>query len=257
VRPGELTRAYLDGKTRWYLSPLRLYLVLFAIFVVLSALMPDQEETYTRVATLTTLKVAAQRRDVLTALARSGRTPSIRDRALLDMDPVRAADQSVRALRFVNESQWVQVINAFLWAAVLALLYRGRRRSYAEHLVFALHLLAFNLLLILANASLRALLHRPPSTSSFDVVSLLHWTAIGTYFYFASRRLYGETPPRAGVKSVLFVAGAQASMLLISTGAFVYAGYAQGTGVHRHPMVTSGAAAPLRAAPALGASPSP
>jgi hypothetical protein len=250
VRPGELTRDYLAGKTRWYLSPLRLYLLLFAVYICGSALLPDQEETYERVRIATTLKMAQQRRDVVAAVAASGAAPSRRDRALLDLDPNGVAEQSVRALRFITESQWVQVINAFAWAAVLSLLFQRRRRSYAEHLVFALHLLAFNLLVSLGNAALRALLHTGAPTS-FDAISALHWVAIGSYFYFASRRLYAESRPRAAVKSVAFVAGAQACMILISTTAFMYAGFSQASS-RKHP-----AARPLATAPSAATTAAP
>jgi hypothetical protein len=234
LHPGELTRDYLAGKTRWYLSPLRLYLIVFAIFIAVMALLPDREEMYDRIGTMTTVKLANQRREVMAALAQSHATPSLRERAALDMDPVRAAEQSVRALRFVSESQWIQVLNAFTWAAVLALIFRARRRGYAEHLVFGVHPLTFDMLLLIANASLRSLLHLPPSTSFFDAVSVLQWLAIGSYFYFASRRLYGEPRRRAGTKAVLFVAGAQLGMMLISTAAFAYAGFEEASsGRHR------------------------
>jgi hypothetical protein len=48
-----------------------------------------------------------------------------------------------------------------------------------------------------------------------DWISVLHWLAIGTYFCVAARRLYEESAARTGIKSVLFVIGAQLTIVMI------------------------------------------
>ncbi|CAN5908841.1 hypothetical protein BH11GEM2_BH11GEM2_41720 [soil metagenome] len=48
-----------------------------------------------------------------------------------------------------------------------------------------------------------------------DAVSAAHWTVIGTYFFFAARRVYGEPKPVAVGKSVAFVVWTQLSMIVV------------------------------------------
>jgi hypothetical protein len=250
TRPGELTRDYLAGRTRWYLSPLRLYMLMFAVLLCGQALLPDRDTVYVRMEALVAGRLSQQQRDVAAQLERTHAAPTRTQRAMLQIDPVSNARQSVAASRFVNESPWLQLINAVTWGGLLTLLFRGRRRNFAEHLVFAMHLLAFNVVLILANAALRSAIHMPPG-ERIDAVTLLHWCAIGGYFFLASRRLYGESRGRAVAKSTLFVAGAQLCMVLISVSAYAYAGFRQAAQRPRAPVAAAIAPppAPARTAP--------
>jgi hypothetical protein len=197
LRPGELTRAYVDGRTRWFLSPIRVYLMLFALFVLGSSLLPGRE---------------AELRDSASRVARGMKVGAVAAgaNAATETPSVKQASAVAATLRAATENQWLQLINAVTWAWVLALLFRRQRRNYAEHMVMAMHLLAFNVVLLLANLTVRVALHVPRDSLGF--MTVLHWLGIGTYFYLAARLVYRESPALTAGKSVLFVAGAQVMM---------------------------------------------
>jgi hypothetical protein len=108
---------------------------------------------------------------------------------------------------------WLHLVDPLSVAAVLALLYRARRRNYAEHVLFALHLLAANCVLSVVTTALHMELSSSMSTT--DAISVVHWLAFATYAYFALREVYGETSGRTGLKSIVLTAGAQAAMMVV------------------------------------------
>lgn len=231
--PGVLTREYLAGRTRRFLSPVRIYLLMFAILVFGQSLLPDREAHYQQIE-----REARQQLDArdLARAARSGRASAAvgappvagaaarRRLTLVPITNAEIAAATVSAARFVNDSPWVNLINVATWAALVALLFRHQRRNYAEHVVFALHLMAFNMVLLLLNSAVHTALGR--SSGQVDAISIAHWLAIGSYFFLASRLLFAEGRTRTAVKSVLFVAGAQLSMIIVQTGAMLVAGVA-------------------------------
>ncbi len=191
TRPGELTRAYLSGRTRWFLSPLRIYLLMFAVYVFAQSFLPSMESTL--------------RHEVQSQLPPTTNAATLQQRARFSGAIAAAIAESAR-------NQWLQLVNAATWALVLALIYRRRRASYAEHVVMAMHLLAFNVALLLVTQSLRAALQLP--VAKVDPISFLHWLGIGTYFYFASRAVFGDSRARTAAHSVFFVIGAQVMMIV-------------------------------------------
>jgi hypothetical protein len=198
LRPGELTRAYLDGRTRWFLSPLRVYLMMFAVLLFGSSLLPGRETD-----------VRARDERIREALTVGDTAAAHRDSAALSKG---TGTLIATAIRESSENPWLQLVNAATWAWVLARLFRRQRRNYAEHVVMAMHLLAFNVILLLVNGALRAAEHVPETR--FNAISIFHWLAIGTYFFLAARRVYGEPRGRTAGKAVLFVAGAQLAMIV-------------------------------------------
>jgi hypothetical protein len=250
TRPGELTKEYLAGRTRWYLSPVRLYLLIFGVFLFGEAVLPNTDAMYARMEARMAALETRKQRDLVAAVAAQHVPATARQRIMLTMSPSENAANTVRTARFMGESRWIQLINALTWGALLALLYRRRHRNHAEHMVFALHLLAFNLLLVLAASALRSTLDVVPGLTSPDWIVWLQWLAIGSYFFIASRRLYEESRVRTGIKSVVFVAGAQLSMIVLSTAAVFVVGVRHGAELAR--------AAHLRQAPtAVHGSPIP
>lgn len=249
-RPGELTKEYLAGRTHRYLSPVRLYLLMFGVYLFGQAVLPKTDAMYSRMeAKITEIGVQRQR-DVAATVAAQHAPPTKIQRLRLTMDPSANAAKTVRTARFMADSRWIQLINAVTWGALLALLFRGRRRNLAEHMVLALHLLAFNLLLVLVASALRSTFDVMPGIQIPDWIVWLQWLAIGSYFFVASRRLYAESRTRTGVKSVVFVAGAQLSMVVISSVALMAVGFREGRELARQarlrdtPAAVRGAAAP-------------
>jgi hypothetical protein len=118
-------------------------------------------------------------------------------------------------VNFVQERrhQYVQYFTLFLvpvFALILELCYRNRRRRYAEHLVFCLHAQSFLLIMLLIEAKL-------PGALALGV-SL--WVIV--YFIVALKRVYGgawaDTLVRGTATLVLNIA-----TFLITGSLLVYA----------------------------------
>ena len=199
LRPGELTRAYLDGRTRWFLSPVRVYLIAFAAMVFAMGLMPGLE-TAQRAAMQQKLDQQWSQQKQQMSVLKSG-------------DNRRAVGTAATTnMMRTQQNPWFSLPNALFVGVALALLYRGRRRNYAEHVVFALHLLAFNAFLSIVTLSLRLATNQ---FTSFSWIAVLHWTTLGIYFLLASLAVFGESRRRTAAKSVAFVALAQVAVLII------------------------------------------
>ena len=211
--PGRLTADYVAGRTRRYLSPLRLFLMAWALFLLSTSL-------YTRNGPLDALRLeqrlqVEQKSDTALAglMARSAR------RHATSQDELTTKMLTTFGRYAMNP--WVRLVDPLAVGLLIALLYRARRRSYAEHVVFALHLLAFNALL----SALTAYLHwLAGGTGPVNrMVSVLHWTTLGVYFFLAARTLYAEPRGRTVAKTVGFVVGAQMAMVLVPAAAMVVA----------------------------------
>ena len=203
-RPGELTRAYLDGRTRWLLPPLRVFFLAFGVFLIGQSLLPNDVERALR----------AQEREM-----GSRGSPGVGKPAGAPVATGTASAPSELPHRITSavldgsRNPWWQMLVVVPWALVLSALYRKRRRNFAEHALMAIHLLSANVLVSLLNSMLHAAVGKP--VGKFDAISVVHWLAIGSYFYPAARRVHEESPRVTAGKSVLFVAGAQLSMFVV------------------------------------------
>lgn len=205
-RPGMLTREYLAGRTRWYLPPLRLYLLAFGLMIfartVTGADRRIERELHTRF-------VEQQQNNPSLAAIRARRARTGRE--VPDL-----ATPLSEAMPVAFGNPWLHLVDPLTVGVVLALLYRARRRNYAEHVLFALHLLAFNWVLSIVTTALH--LELSASMSRMDAISVVHWLAFGTYAYLALRLVHGETRVRTGLKSIVLTAGAQAAMAVVPMG---------------------------------------
>ena len=211
--PGRLTAEYVAGRTRRYLSPLRLFLMAWALFLLSTSL-------YTRNGPVDAMRLEQQfqaKEQSDTAL--SGLMARSARRHATSRD-----EQNARLIATFGRyamNPWVRLVDPLTVGLLLALLYRGRRRSYAEHVVFALHLLAFNALLSVVTAYLHWLAGGMGPLNR--MVSVLHWATLGVYFFIAARTLHAEARGRTLAKTVGFVAGAQVAMVLVPVAAMVVA----------------------------------
>jgi len=222
TRPGELTWAYLGGRTRWFLPPLRVYLLAFGFYILGQSFMRDDYTTQLKAG------IAKAQTDAMAKQVQAGKAPAslspvksgtpisaeraqrrARAQAVMGTLPSRVGDVIVAASR----NPWLAALNVFPVALGLAWLYRRRRQNYAEHVVMAVHLLAANALLLLLNAAVHVALGMTPG--HVDAISVAHWMLIGTYFFLAARRVYGEPKPLTVGKSVAFVAWTQLSMIVV------------------------------------------
>lgn len=150
MRPGQLTAEYLTGRRARFLPPLRVYLVCSVLFFLVQAAAPNRASP----------KAEAERKarvdSVMNVKKRADDTTFARQ-----LDSVRTTPHSwlwkrfkINGLRVARDGKnfttdfQTQIPRAMflvmpVYALLLALLYRSRRRVYAVHLVVSLHLHAF------------------------------------------------------------------------------------------------------------------
>ena len=205
-RPGRLTREYLAGRTRWFLPPLRLYLLAFGVMI------------FARTVTGADRRVASELHTRLVEQQRTNPSlASIRERrARTNREVPDLVAPLSEAMPMALSNPWLHLVDPLSVGIVLALLYWARRRNYAEHVLFALHLLAANCALSVVTTALH--MRFSTSMSATDWISVLHWLAFATYSYIALREVHRESPVRTGIKSVVLTAGAQAAMMVVPMG---------------------------------------
>ena len=185
MRPGALTCEYLDGRRVRYISPMRVYLTCSVLFFFLSAVVPETQ-------------VDAQGREGHRGAAQVGHsTPKL----------AASVQSSIPGTMFVLVP---------LFAALIGVAYRVRRRRYPQHLAFALHahaVLFLGLVIMLAARlipDLRAAL-------AFDVLVVI---AIAVHVVYAAQRVYEmgalATIGRLAMAGVLYFA----AVIAVLYGAF-------------------------------------
>ncbi|MEP6492998.1 MAG: DUF3667 domain-containing protein [bacterium] len=196
-RPGQLTLEFLRGKRSRYISPLRLYLSCSLVYFVLAA---GNHGSVTRARSagpkivITTSEPNAAQRQIDLA---QGNALSAEDRekarAFVEAAPPLLRPMARRVLE--NQKAFQEdVFNALpkglfillpAFAGILRLLYR--RRLFAEHLYFAVHLHAFTFLAL----TLTALIKWVPSALVIGSTGVAVMLWISLYTHVALRRVYG------------------------------------------------------------------
>ena len=221
LRPGMLTREFLEGRRVRYISPLRLYLMASLVYFLLAAGAPDiklgsgDKTAFLGIqvgATTTRRKPAASGPERVANTARE----SIEKQEVLDPADKAAALQDIgrapavlqpllkRAIedprglkrRLVETMPRMLFVLLPIFAGILALFYRGR--NYPEHLYFAIHLHAFIFLALLVG-QLTKYTHIPVLAACASLVALV-WIPI--YATMALRRVYGGSLSRTLAKEV-------------------------------------------------------
>lgn len=195
LKPGQLTREYLEGRRRRYVLPLRLYLTISVLALLALRLGTHLEIRGEDGKPLVIAdKMAENLGDFVVVDAgpyRAGRAQGRfyceklpgwiceRLQRRLDLAP-KALAAEVRELpeRFVARFGSAMFFMVPLFALGLKLLYANRRMRYTEHLVYALHLHAFWFLAL----GLTVL----PSKGVADLAVL----AMPIYAFLAERRVY-------------------------------------------------------------------
>jgi hypothetical protein len=221
LRPGMLTREFLEGRRVRYISPLRLYLMASLVYFLLAAGAPDiklgsgDKTAFLGIqvgATTTRRKPAASGPERVANTARE----SIEKQEVLDPAEKAAALQDIgrapavlqpllkRAIedprglkrRLVETMPRMLFVLLPIFAGILALFYRGR--NYPEHLYFAIHLHAFIFLALLVG-QLTKYTRIPILAACASLVALV-WIPI--YATIAFRRVYGGSLSRTLAKEV-------------------------------------------------------
>jgi predicted RNA-binding Zn-ribbon protein involved in translation (DUF1610 family) len=191
LKPGELTRQYLSGRRKHYVLPLRLYLTI-SLLVLLLVRVVGSGSVEVKVGD--PAEIAKENRNITINLrgGRAGMRNGVffceslpawvckRIQRRVDIDPkkmlVEVESMKDRFLGNLGGAMFVLLPGFALW---LKLAYRNRRLRYTEHLVFALHVHAFWFL---------ALLFTLPGWGPLTGLTLL---TVPVYTLIAMKRVYG------------------------------------------------------------------
>lgn len=210
LKPGFLTREFIDGRRASYLPPVRLYLVLSVAFFLLAAAGGARVE----------LLGVHQRDDGRTQVevtqvdpkAQPGESPSQREARVCGLiqyhgwwsariepamrkvcaqavaDGGRSAQEA-----FFHELPRAMFLFLPLLAAVMKLLYWRPPHYYVEHLLLLVHNHAFAFLIAIVSVLLREALPTPVADSGFVLLLRLALQIyLALYIYESMRRVYGQ-----------------------------------------------------------------
>ena len=163
TRPGELTMEYLAGRRVRYISPLRLYLSCSVLFFFLSAIVPKP------------VVLDRSGHTVSQGVVQVGQSTQKELAALLQRE----------TLSSVPKAMFVLVP---LFAALVGLTYRDRRRRYPQHLAFALHVHAA-LFLTLCVMLVGRLFTAPVVSLVYELLVLVPFAV---YVQRATRKVYNS-----------------------------------------------------------------
>ena len=190
VKPGELTRQYLAGRRKHYVLPLRLYLTISLLVLLLLRTVatvnfdaPDAVELTPVDARNIQIDIGFGRAGLKEGVFYCSELPSWLCRRIqrrIDVEP-KFFKREIEQLgeRFVANLGGAMFVLLPAYALWLKLVYRNRRLRYAEHLVFALHVHAFWFTMLALTL-----------TGLPWVSSLAAWAA-PVYTLLAMRRVYG------------------------------------------------------------------
>jgi hypothetical protein len=190
ARPGRLTREYLDGRRVRYTQPLQLYLGAAAAFFFVNAYRPF-------------LTFNARTGRITSSLSAAGVSGNMNDEVRATL-AARGIPLELFRERF--EAAVTGYLPAFLIGSVLLfavavqLAFRGERRGYLEHAVFALHWSAFFLLLMIVDRLL------PQRAAGPGVTDGVVAAVAVAYLGLALKHVYGQSWLATGAKTLgLFV----------------------------------------------------
>ncbi len=154
-KPGELTRQYLAGRRKHYVLPLRLYLSISLLALLLVRLganvdlqfQPDDGPVVTKEKQNLVINMGSGRAGLRQGVFFCEGLPSWvckRVQRRIDFDPkAMASEMSLLQERFIGNLGGAMFLLLPGFALWLKLVYFNRRMHYTEHLVFALHVHAF------------------------------------------------------------------------------------------------------------------
>jgi len=205
-KPGKLTVEFLAGRRASYLSPLRLYLTCSVIYFLIAAWVPSSARSSIVVTPGASVGAKASPINIVDLDKQGGLTDEDRQQIARTIEkapplikPVmRRVSTDARGFQTDMLAALPKALFALLpvFAAILALFYR--RRHFAEHLYFALHLHAF-IFIAIAFAKLSRLSNAAGIQMAVGVAILI-WV-LG-YTHAAFRRVYGGSFAVTALKEV-------------------------------------------------------
>jgi len=199
-RPGQLAVEFVNGRRKPFVSPLRLYLVLFLIQASFTALMVGHGQSVP---------------DSVNAIDSTG----VLHRLLAHRSDVAWNDLELR-VKLTERAHWFSEIASLVTfigvAAIQGLVFWPRRRRFVEHLALALTVTSF-LLVALIGIGCVVVLVVPARFAEIttSVQQILAFSALPLYWGFAIHRFYGTGPlASAGLAVVMALAQAVTATVL-------------------------------------------
>ena len=200
LHPGTLTRAYVEGQRKPYATPFAVFLIANVLFFAVQSL------THTSVlgSTLDShLNLQDWKEDAQVLL----------DRHLQATGQSLAAYAPIFDRAVVVNAKSLVVLMVLPFAALLALLFLGRRRRFMAHLAFALHLYAFLMLVFTVAvlvAKLSSTLGGPGlEARAMDIgLTLFNLVVSGAYVWTALGPAYDVAGAERAVKALLLTIAA-------------------------------------------------
>jgi hypothetical protein len=231
ARPGELTRAYLDGERHRFLPPFRVFLFCNILYFLAVA----QFHT-----TVLTAPLRVQMDEMVYKQATRAilvkRYPALAQGATRAQRATRDSLKTALTTKYDRATEGIGklivVVLIPLYALLFQILFIGTGRYFAEHLVFATHLVAFFLLAIpiagLVVIGYSYILYyglgvSPPNGETPYVVSVL--TLLGVYTYTAQRVVYGSGRVATVVRTVIVAAALLAMVVAFKFALFLVTMY--------------------------------
>jgi hypothetical protein len=206
TRPGELAQAFVAGRRRMFIGPLKLYFAVFVLYALTAG--------FSGVAELS-----------IPERARLTDPTHVIDRLLEVRGSVYWADPAVRE-RVAARAHWLSEGATFLIYVFVALvqqviLWRTHRR-YLEHLALALNVSTF---FVLVTAAAQLLFHWIPrgNIAAAEGVeqTILGLTALPVYWFLSIRRFYGIARPWAAAAAVAITASN--ALIAVALNTAIYA----------------------------------
>ena len=195
TQPGQLTREYLEGRRIRYVSPLRVYLSCSVLFFFMSTVIPER-----------TIVDASGHRVVGGVVQVGASSPA----ELAEVDSLAQQAPAIQRIWFAHFARAMRTPRELahavtssipkamfvlvpLFAALLGVVYRDRRRRYPQHLAFALHEHAMMFLVLTALLAVRLL----PSLAAAMAVELAGAVVLSVRLVRATRVVYGGSAGEA------------------------------------------------------------
>ena len=205
-RPAFVTAEYLAGKRSRYVNPLRLYLLSFAVAMLLTS-------TYHPTLDFKNIANADRTGKLNAKLEKFAHYKGVSEEALLE--------QLKERLHFYYEGS--KILNALAMSCLLAAFYRNRKWYFGEHAVTALYFLSFTSLLSIVRWPFWLALGSPVQGATAYAVSLIFLLIALPYLWVTLRQLHGEGPWKTAAKSALVYGGTQLTIIVTTTLSFLLA----------------------------------
>ncbi len=237
THPGMLAREYFDGRGGRYMKPLNLFVLINLVFFLIqphTGLLKYSLANYTEYDG----DVAAHKQDLANSVRidRAMRAETSREERGLPARPVKVESYEVFRARFddvlIDQQKSMLIVSIPLLALAMIPLYAGRKRRYAEHLVFSVHTYAYFLFfagIFLTPLFLAAFFvlnklgvsqHTMSTLSTEPVLVFVLFLVMGTYLYLGLRRMYLDSTVGAALRAVALFAVMQALIVVYHDALF-------------------------------------